>query len=70
MMFITKKRLIKEALKIYMEYETADSQYIFGLDYCFGNANALNGLFSRLKIKDWASAKEKAMRCIVPPKGE
>ena len=62
MIFITKKRLIKEALKIYMEYETAESQRIFGLDYCFGNANALNGLLSRLKIKDWESAKEKVRK--------
>ena len=60
MIFITKKRLIKEALKIYMEYDKAESERIFGLYYCFGNANALNGLFSRLDIKDWETAKEKA----------
>ena len=53
---ISKKRLIKEALKIYLENDTGNASgdtpeaRVKDFYYRAGNANALDGLMSRLGI--------------------
>ena len=48
--FISKKKIIKEALEIYEGEETSEAWSKENLMYRMGNANALNGLCHRLGI--------------------
>lgn len=47
---ISKKKLIKNALDIYREEETSEAYSHDNFMYRCGNANALNGLCSRVGI--------------------
>lgn len=48
--FISKKKLVKNAVEIYMEEDTSKARSKENLYYRMGNANALNGLCNRLGI--------------------
>lgn len=47
---ISKKRLVNEAIKIYLEEDTSKARSADNLMYRMGNANALNGICTRLGV--------------------